>query len=203
LSYPLPLFPLGSVLFPAGMLSLRVFEARYLDLMSACLRSETPFGVVLIEKGSDVKQSGQASPLLATVGCKAELISCDVPQAGLMLVRAKGLARFTLDSVQQGPNGLQIGQVTDIAADDALPLPQEHANVGLALKQLIAALHLKQAGEVPFVAPYALDDVAWVSNRWCEVLPIPAPTKQKLMALEEPMARLELIASFLTKRGLA
>jgi uncharacterized protein len=201
LTYQLPLFPLGSVLFPGGALGLRVFEARYLDLMTACLKTEAPFGVVLIEQGSEVKTGSAAAPTLASVGCKADIIACDMQEPGLMFVKARGLARFAIEATQTGPNGLRIGTVTDIAPDDSEAVPELHKAVAQSLKQVIAALHLKQS-EVPFIAPYALDDASWVANRWCEILPIPPETKQKLMALSQPLVRLELIAGFLQKRGL-
>jgi uncharacterized protein len=122
-------------------------------------------------------------------------------EPGLMLVKARGLTRFAIESTQTGPNGLRIGTVTDIAPDDSEAVPELHKAVAQSLKQVIAALHLKQS-EVPFIAPYALDDASWVANRWCEILPIPPETKQKLMALSQPLVRLELIAGFLQKRGL-
>ena len=49
---PLPLFPLQAVLFPGALLHLKVFEARYLDLVGSCLRNGTPFGVVCLKQGS-------------------------------------------------------------------------------------------------------------------------------------------------------
>ena len=50
----LPLFPLQTVLFPGGLLSLKVFEARYLDLAGTCLREKRPFGVVALRKGQAI-----------------------------------------------------------------------------------------------------------------------------------------------------
>ena len=49
-----PLFPLGTVLFPGGLLPLRIFEQRYLEMAKVCLREGTPFGVCLIREGSEV-----------------------------------------------------------------------------------------------------------------------------------------------------
>ena len=53
----LPLFPLRTVLFPGGVLALRIFEARYLDLMTACLRERSRFGVVSLLRGGEVQQA--------------------------------------------------------------------------------------------------------------------------------------------------
>jgi Lon protease-like protein len=53
----LPLFPLGTVLFPGGWLPLQIFEVRYLDLMKRCERSGEPFGVVSLQSGQEVRRA--------------------------------------------------------------------------------------------------------------------------------------------------
>ena len=50
----IPLFPLNAVLFPGGALPLRIFEARYMDMARACMKSGEPFGVCLIREGREV-----------------------------------------------------------------------------------------------------------------------------------------------------
>mgnify|MGYP006172358211 CR=1 FL=1 len=56
----LPLFPLQTVLFPGGLLPLKVFEARYLDLISHCLRTREPFAVVRIRQGAELAGAADA-----------------------------------------------------------------------------------------------------------------------------------------------
>ena len=56
----LPLFPLQAVLFPGGSLALRVFEVRYLDMVSKCQQVGAPFGVVCLTHGSEVRSPGGA-----------------------------------------------------------------------------------------------------------------------------------------------
>lgn len=174
-----------------------------MDLMSACIKTGTRFGVVLIRQGSEVRGGATAAPSTEDVGCEAELLHWDLPQAGLMLVRCRGLSRFQIESVQDGPNGLRIAQVSGLADDAAVEVPAELGFARDALKQVIATITTQQGEAAPFLPPLRYDDCAWVANRWCELLPIPAPTKQRMMQLPDGRARLELVAQFLKQRGIA
>jgi Lon protease-like protein len=195
----LPLFPLGTVLFPAGLLALKVFEARYLDLMSTCLRERTPFGVVALQQGGEV---GRGDPVrFEHIGCLAELQHCDSDQPGILQVRCIGRVRFGFEQAQQRGNGLWVAQDARALDADAVvaPLPAYHASV-LALGRAIATLD--DRGQLPFEQPYRYDDAGWVANRWSEILPIPLATRHKLMALPDPQARLQLVDEFLRNNGI-
>ena len=194
----LPLFPLQSVLFPGGLLSLKVFEARYLDLVSECLREQRPFGVVCLRQGAEVKQEGDV-PRFETVGVLAELNEVDSEQPGILRVRCTGGQRFRLADPRQEANGLWQASVERIVEDPKLvPTPALLPTVQ-ALANAIGTL--KQQGSQPFLEPYRLDDAGWVANRWCELLPISLAAKQKLMELDEPLVRLQLVDEFLRGKG--
>ena len=194
----LPLFPLQTVLFPGGLLSLKVFEARYLDLASTCLREKRPFGVVALRKGQEVRRSGQDEPgavVLEDVGVMAEILELDGAQPGILQLRCRGLRRFRIERTRQRADGLWIGEV-EILPDDEPIVPAEavHETVrGLAN----AIASLKGKGVEPFEAPYRFDDAGWVANRWSELLPVPLAAKQKLMALEDPVLRLSVVDGYL------
>ena len=192
-SAALPLFPLQAVLFPGGLLALKVFEARYLDLVGDCLRQRRPFGVVCLRQGSE---AGRGKVQLETVGTLAHIDEVDGDQAGILRVRCTGGGRFELrgDPVQQ-PGGLWVAPVQPLADDPVeLPAPAMLATV-TALAQAIQSL--KAQDVQPFLPPYRLDDAGWVANRWCEILPISLAAKQKLMALESPSIRLRLVDEYL------
>jgi Lon protease-like protein len=195
----LPLFPLGTVLFPDGLLSLRIFEARYLDLISHCLRTGSSFGVVSLTRGGEVR-TGKEPVHFELQGCLAELIDCDSPHAGLLEVRCRGTLRFTLAAPHQERDGLWRADAQTQAADAALAPPSECGAAVRALHNTIQGLQAQ--GQTPFLPPYRLDDAGWVANRWCELLTIPLPTKLGLMALPEPIARLRLVDSFLRKQAI-
>lgn len=195
---PLPLFPLRSVLFPGGLLALRVFEARYLDLVSDCLRSQQPFGVVALKKGGEVRTSSEQVELEA-VGCLAELIEVDAAQPGILAVRCRGTQRFRSGAPQQRDDGLWEAEA-ELLPDDEPVLPSE-ALIGSAKGLANAIATLKQQGNLPFLEPYHFDQAGWLANRWCELLPISLAAKQKLMELDDPLVRLKLVDDFLRSKG--
>lgn len=197
--FELPLFPLQSVLFPGGLLGLKVFEARYLDLVTDCLREGTPFGVVALTQGAEVRGTSKTPVAFQSVGCQAELIDVDSAQPGILHVRCRGTHRFTTESKRQLDDGLWIARVTRLPNDETV-LPTE-ALIGSAKGLANAIQALKAQGTEPFLEPYQFDSAGWLANRWCEILPISLAAKQKLMELEDPLVRLQLVDEFLRGKG--
>ncbi len=196
----LALFPLGTVLFPGGLLPLRIFEARYLDLMTDCLRSGASFGVVMLNQGDEVRRGG-AKVSFAQQGCLASLLSCDSPQVGLLQVSCLGGARFEFAGPpREDNNGLWRVDAHLLPDDSPTPPPADCADAVDALR--LACTSLAAQERLPFREPLVFDDAGWVANRWCEILPIPAPTKLKLMLLPDAVARLRLVADFLRRKGI-
>lgn len=195
LPQPLPLFPLKAVLFPGGLLQLKVFEARYLDLVAHCLRQREPFGVICMERGSEAGRSDKPVAL-EQVGVLAHIDDVDGEQAGILRVRCTGGQRFRLmGNLEQQEDGLWVSPTETIEADETRVPGATMFGTVKALSRAIAALR-EQALE-PFAEPFHLNDAGWVANRWCELLPIPLAAKQKLMALEDPVIRLSLVDAFL------
>jgi uncharacterized protein len=195
---PLPLFPLQSVLFPGGLLTLKVFEARYLDLVSDCLRHQRPFGVVCLRQGSDVQRAGD-KPRFEEVGVTAELSEVDSDEPNILRVKCVGRRRFRITHPQQQADGLWSAQAQPLPDDPWLAPDEARIPTVRALANAIATL--KQQGSQPFLSPYHFDDAGWVANRWCELLPISLAAKQKLMELDQPLVRLQLVDEFLRSKG--
>ena len=194
----LPLFPLRTVLFPEGLLELRIFEARYLDLVSRCLRERAPFGVVALRAGGEARTAGEAVQL-HEAGTLAELIDVDSAEAGILLVRCRGGERFKLVGVaHQERDGLWVAASEAIAADPEVAPSPGHADAVRALGDAIAALAAQ--GSLPFLEPHRLDRAGWVANRWCEILPLPLEVRQRLLTLADPLVRLDVVASLLRAR---
>jgi hypothetical protein len=196
----LPLFPLRSVLFPGGLLALKVFEARYLDLVSDCLRRQQPFGVVCLLQGGEVRAGQNAAVRFESTGVLARLDEVDSEQPGVLRARCTGTHRFRLAgaAVQQA-DGLWVGSADVLADDEALAPSAELLPTVQALANAIATL--KAQGAEPFNLPHRLDDAGWVANRWCEILPISLGAKQKLMELDDPQMRLQLVQDYLRGKG--
>ena len=198
MSRELPLFPLQAVLFPGGLLGLKVFEARYLDLVADCLRDGSAFGVVALRSGREVR-SGDDRVNFESIGTLAELIDVDSDRPGILQVSCRGRQRFRVLSQQQRADGLWLAATEPIADDPVLPPSAALAGTVRGLADAIESLKAQQTE--PFLAPYRFDDAGWVANRWCEILPIPKAAKQKLMALPDPMLRLQLVDDFLRSKG--
>ncbi|HWI81361.1 LON peptidase substrate-binding domain-containing protein [Ramlibacter sp.] len=199
----LPLFPLGAVLFPGGLLPLRIFEVRYLDMIGRCRRAGAPFGVVCLTQGSEVRQPGR-SEAFCQVGTLATITHLETPQPGLMMVRASGTQRFRITRRDQLRHGLWVGDVERLPDDRAVPIPTDLQPTADALRKLIESLQQKTVGsELPLQPPWRLDECGWVANRWCELLPLPNTVKQRLMELDNPLVRLELVSDVLARTGIA
>jgi Lon protease-like protein len=197
-STELPLFPLQAVLFPDGLLALRVFEARYLDLVAACLRDRTEFGVVALRRGSDVRRPDE-SVAFETLGTRAELLEVDSAQAGILHVRCRGRQRFEVRTSRQQEDGLWVAKVDPVAADAVVAPTGALAGAARGLADAVAALESQNTQ--PFLAPHRFEDAGWVANRWCELLPIPMGAKQKLLELRDPVIRLKIVDEFLRQKG--
>jgi hypothetical protein len=192
---PLPLFPLKTVLFPGALLSLKVFEVRYLDMVSECLRTQQPFGVICLRQGTEAGTAAKGV-LLESVGVLAQIEDVDAQQAGILHLRCIGGQRFRVEgtAVQQ-ESGLWVASARRLPADPLrMPGPAVLATVN-ALGEAIRKLQTQD--QLPFLPPYRLDDAGWVANRWCELLPVSLAAKQKLMELDDPVIRLSLVDGFL------
>lgn len=192
-SQPLPLFPLNAVLFPGGTLGLRVFEQRYMTLVKDCLRQESAFGICLIAEGAEVGAPAKPHP----VGTEARIVAWDMTQPGILNITVRGGERFRILSSEADPAGLLRAHVEPIAAEPALPVPSALAGLVPLLR---AMADDAGAGRLP--PPHRFDDAAWVGCRFCELLPIPAIARQKLLELEDPVSRLEIVFKFLAQRNL-
>ena len=201
----LPLFPLGTVLYPGGMLPLRIFEVRYLDMIGRCHRAGAPFGVVSLTQGQEVRRPAAEREAFATVGTLATIQGLEQPRPGLMVVRAIGQQRFRIRDSEQLKHGLWVANVEQIAADQSVPVPEDLQPTADALGTLVKRVR-EQGGDaaeaLPIQDPLRLDDCAWVANRWCELLPMPVALKQRLMELENPLVRLELVTDVLARTGI-
>ena len=200
----LPLFPLGTVLSPGGVLPLRIFEVRYLDMIGKCHKAGAPFGIVSLSQGNEVRLPGRTEAF-AKVGTLATISDFDTPQPGLMVIRAYGEQRFRITSSEQLRHGLWVADVQRLDADMDVGVPDDLKPTADALGRLIQTLQQKLDGaeQMPVIGPFRLDDCGWVANRWCELLPLPVELKQRLMELDNPLVRLELVSDMLARTGIA
>lgn len=201
--HSLALFPLDTVLFPGGVLPLRVFEVRYLDMVGKCHRTGAPFGVVALTEGQEVRTAGAPPEHLASIGTLARISILQQLQPGLIALTCTGEQRFHIDRQEQLKHGLWIADVTLLDADTVVPIPEDLRHTAQALQHVYDSLNRRsQRADVPAANTRQLDDCGWVANRWCELLPLPPSLKQRLMSLDNPLMRLELVADVLDRTGI-
>jgi len=195
----LPLFPLNAVLFPLGLLPLKVFEARYTDMVRDCMQNETPFGVVLIKSGSKVGAAAEPE----AVGTLAHITEWDMENLGVLLLRTKGGARFRIRQTRLLSDHRLEAQVDFLPQDEQAPVNDMHLQCAKTLKIVIDEINAKTRAEQgpryasPFAQPLKLDDAGWVANRWCEILPIQLKARQKLLELDDAQSRLSVVYRYL------
>jgi Lon protease-like protein len=183
----LPVFPLGSVLFPGGLLSLRIFENRYMDMAKACLKNGSPFGVALIKSGCEVGAAAEPEK----VGTLARILEWDMQELGILQIRVMGEQRFRLCSHYELANGLLIGEMELIQPDLAIECPELPPCAAFLRKVLT------QTGRMSTDSEARLADAEWVSLRITEMLPFSNTVKQKMLELTDVRMRLEVLHRFL------
>jgi Lon protease-like protein len=177
---PLPLFPLGTVLFPGGRLSLRIFEPRYLDLVRDCTRQGHGFGVCLILAGREVGEPA----LPAAIGCEANIIDFSATADGLLGIVVVGGRRFRVERTRVRDNGLLLGDIAWLPEVDRARVRPEHHLLSVVLGRLC-----ERAGDACEKAE--LEDAEWVGWRLGEWLPLTHAQRQGLLQENDPHARLQ------------
>ena len=179
----LPLFPLNVVLFPGGPLPLRIFEPRYLDMVSRCLREQSGFAVVLVGEDAD----SESALSFAATGTEATIVDFDRLEGGLLGISCIGRERVRVVEAWREPDGLNRGRVLDIAADPIIAMPADQAWLSAVVRQV-----MPEAGDT-YRHVELREDAAWIGNRLAEMLPLSLADKQMLMELTDPLERLAAI----------
>lgn len=193
------LFPLSTVLFPGGVLPLRIFEARYTDMVRECMRLERPFGVVLITRGGEVGESAEHEPM----GCLAQIEDVDMEQPGVLRIRTLGTRRFTVQTSEAGANRLIRGRVSLMPEDPVVGVPEEHAECIGLVRRMVQEIERTEpdASQRMIAGPLHYESAGWVANRIAEFLPIPGASKYRLMSMEDPLDRLAVVHRWLSQQG--
>jgi Lon protease-like protein len=182
----IPLFPLRTVLFPGGPLPLRIFETRYTDMVSRCMREQTPFGVLLIQEG---EEAGNVSTT-SSVGCTARIADFNTLPDGLLGISCVGERKFRVQRVWRAADGLNLGEVTWLPNEPSLVVPAGFARLTDVVRRALGELE----EHYEFVER-KFEDASWVGSRLAELLPIHPNDRQSLLEIDDPIRRLEALAS--------
>ena len=185
------IFPLNTVLFPGGVLPLKIFEQRYIEMTKVCIGDDRPFGVCLIKEG---RETGTPA-VPQDVGCLARIAQWDMPQLGVFHLHVEGTQRFRIVTSEVEKNGLISATIERLPAEGEVA-PEESlcSDVLKAIIEKIGAMH--------FPKPHRFDDAAWIGYRLSEVLPLSLDTKQQLLRMTDPQARLAQLSRILSEQGI-
>ena len=190
----IPLFPLHAVLFPGGTLPLRIFEPRYLDMVSDCMKADKGFGVCLIREGSEV---GKAADTYE-IGTLSNISYFNKQPDGLLGITAQGQQRFKIISQEIQTDQLTLAKVSLLDNEQSTPLPKQYADAAQMLRTL-----LDQLG-YPFIKmEQQYDCASWVSSRLAELLPIRLELKQYFLQLDDPLQRLERLSALMDEMDIS
>ena len=188
-THALPLFPLKTVLMPGGILALRIFEPRYLDMVKRCTRQGDSFGVCLLIDG--VEAGGPAVP--AETGTEARIVDFTMREPGVLGIAVEGERRFVVRSTSLQSDGLLVGEVQWLPKiPRAMVLPQ-HAFLVDLLKRMLE----RAGGPHAFAENACFDDAEWVSHRLAELLPLDHDQRLHLLEEDEPALRLDAVLRWL------
>jgi len=184
----LPLVPLNTVLFPDGPLPLRIFEPRYLDMISQCMKDESPFGICLISEGDEVG----ASAVPHEIGTIARIQDWHMRHDGILGITVIGDQRFKIISSKIQTDQLAIAEVELLDAELPEDVPVDYLALVDLLKEFI--------GQIPhryenITKRYG--DASWVGYRLSELLPLKISQKQYFLQLDDPIQRLERLSAVL------
>lgn len=173
----IPLFPLHTVLFPGGYLPLRIFETRYIDMVRVCLREQTPFGVVLLKQGCEVRACLQETVTFYEVGASALIVDTDIGGDGMLHIEAQGQRRFHLLDSWSERDGLFRANVEWMP--DAVLAGRTDVD-----ERLRPFLERIMEPTDPQCHNARFDDPVWVVYRLLERLPVKLEDRQRVLGCD-------------------
>jgi Lon protease-like protein len=183
-----PLFPLNTVLFPGGVLPLRIFEPRYLDMVSDCLRHNTEIGVIQIQDGNEVGEAAHTY----RVGTLSMISYWNRRNDGLLGITLRGTRRFQILDAEVKPDQLIVANVEVLPNCPGLAIQQKYQGMAGLLRKIISQL------EPPYTTmPAHYDDLEWISARLVELLPMPLDFKQELLEHDDIFLRIERLVALI------
>ncbi len=185
----IPLFPLKTVLLPGNTLALKIFEPRYLDMVAACLRENSEFGVVLIYRGDEASVDAD----IYSIGTTARICDWENRADGLLSITAEGVGRFEIRSTRTEANGLMRAEIERLDEDDTdTAIPDQFYYMRELLEHISA-----QAGK-PVDEAWSFSDILY---RLIFLLPLETNLKQRLLEIADGNDRATILHAELIRLG--
>lgn len=185
----IPLFPLNSVILPRGRIPLQLFEPRYIDMLSRCLKACHGFVVVLLREGEETGRHVHFHDL----GTYVHIVDFQQLNTGLLGITVEGEAKVQVIRHWQQPDGLYVGDLQRLAEETRSEVPEQFGELPSVLHSLCRHPVVR---ELDMDVDY--DDAREVGWRLVELLPLDKQEKLRLMALQDPLERLGRLQALIT-----
>jgi hypothetical protein len=189
------MFPLGSVLFPGAVLPLQVFEPRYHSLVDDVGRADNRFGVVLIERGSEVG----GGDIRTDVGTVAEIVRRGEAEDGRTLITAVGRERIRVAQwLEDDPYpSAKVEPFPEAASNDDIESALERC-IGARRRLLALAIEMGATGQsLELNLPIDRLNATWAL---CAAAPIGSHDRQRLLEIEGAYHRLAELEHMLSSQ---
>lgn len=176
-----PLFPLNSIVLPGGRIPLQLFEPRYIDMLTRCLKEDRGFVVVMLREGLETAK--QAA--FYDIGTYVRIIDFQQLDNGLLGITVEGEGKVSVVRSWQEPDGLNLGDVECLMDEVSCEVPERYLELPAVLKALFRHPVIR---DLDMAVDYSdARDVGW---RLTELLPLDKREKQQLVELQDPIERL-------------
>lgn len=183
-----PLFPLNSIILPKGRIPLQLFEPRYIDMLTRCLKEQQGFVVVLLQDGDEVGRKA----LFHDQGTYVRIIDFQQLDNGLLGITVEGDTKVRVVRNWQQEDGLHMGDAEALEPEQQVDIPDRHYELPAVLQALFRHPVVKDLGmDVDF------EDAREVGWRLTELLPLDKSEKQQLAECQDPVERLDRLQALL------
>ena len=185
-----PIFPLKSIVLPGGVFPLRIFERRYLDMVTSCIRENTGFCIALVQKEDENRYIDQVYDVMSYV----EITDWNKLEDGIFGISVEGKTLAKVKKCALDENNLLIGQIEVIEPEKEFMVPQKY--------QLLSKFYRKIYPGIKDYINFKNEryaDASWVGYRLTECLPLDLKTKASLISLDDAILRLERIYEIVNK----
>lgn len=183
-----PLFPLNSIVLPRGRIPLQLFEPRYIDMLTRCLKEDRGFVVVLLQEGGEAGRTAA----FYDIGTYVRIIDFQQLDNGLLGITVEGESKVSVVRSWQQEDGLNVGDVECLIEEAESEVPERFGELPSVLKALFRHPVIR---DLNMGIDYGdARDVGW---RLTELLPLDKQEKQKLVELQDPLERLSRLQGLL------
>lgn len=189
----IPIVPLKTVLFPGGFLPLRIFEPRYVDMISQCVKSGTGFGVCLIREGGNLGSTVSTYE----IGTFATIRDWHLRHDGILGVKVQGKQRFHIIRQHITDSKLVVADVSYMDVEPNMELPTKYTSLAEWIKRSASSNEPQE-----LESPKPFSDASWVGFRLADCLPLKLQQKQYFLQLDDPIQRLERLNDVMNQMDL-